>query len=66
VSAGVSSEVYDALALAACEILVVKLPQRKYPMRASAAKLARLAVAQPRQKRGFGTYMFLIRQDYQR
>ena len=28
-------------------------------MRASAAKLARLAVAQPRQKQGFGTYMML-------
>jgi GNAT superfamily N-acetyltransferase len=56
------SEVLGFFTLTACEILVEKLPLRfakKYPMRASAAKLARLAVARPCQKRGHGTFMML-------
>lgn len=48
--------------LTACEIFVEKMPLRyakKYPMQASAAKLARLAVARPHQKQGLGTFMML-------
>ena len=46
--------------LASCEIFVESLPDkyaRKYPSRAPAAKLARLAVSRHRQKKGLGTYM---------
>jgi len=56
------SEILGFFTLVACEILVEKLPPRfakKYPMRASAAKIARLAVARPWQKQGLGTYMLL-------
>ena len=56
------NEVLGFFTLTACEILVEKLPLRfakKYPMRASAAKLARLAVAKSFQKQGFGTFMML-------
>lgn len=56
------SEILGFFTLTACEILVEKLPPRfakKYPLRASAAKLARLAVALSRQKQGFGTYLML-------
>ncbi|MFZ1982785.1 MAG: GNAT family N-acetyltransferase [Desulfatitalea sp.] len=48
--------------LAACEILVEKLPEKytkKYPSQAPAAKLARLAVAGHMQRKGFGTHMLL-------
>jgi len=56
------SEILGFFTLTACEILVEKLPPRyakKYPQRASAAKLARLAVAKTRQKQGLGTFMML-------
>jgi GNAT superfamily N-acetyltransferase len=46
--------------LAACEILVEKLPRKyskKYPPKAPAAKLARLAVAKNNQRRGYGALM---------
>jgi GNAT superfamily N-acetyltransferase len=55
-------EILGFFTLTACEILVEKLPLRfakKYPSRAPAAKLARLAVALSRQKQGFGTYMMI-------
>ncbi len=45
-----------------CEIFVESLPDKyakKYPPRAPAAKLARLAVAGHKQNRGLGTYMML-------
>jgi N-acetylglutamate synthase-like GNAT family acetyltransferase len=48
--------------LAACEILVEKLPDKyakKYPSQAPAAKLARLAVAGHMQRKGLGTHMLL-------
>lgn len=48
--------------LASCEILAKKLPKKyakKYPDRAPAAKLARLAVAKHIQKKGLGTRMML-------
>ena len=56
------AEILGFFSLTACEILVEKLPLRfskKFPLRASAAKLARLAVARARQKQGFGTFMLL-------
>ena len=56
------SEILGFFTLAACEILVEKLPPRfakKYPLRAAAAKLARMAVAKPLQRQGFGTFMIL-------
>ena len=46
--------------LAACEILVEKLPRKyskKYPPKAPAAKLARLAVAKNNQRQGYGALM---------
>ena len=46
--------------LAACEILVEKLPRKyskKYPPKAPAAKLARLAVAKSDQRQGYGMLM---------
>ena len=46
--------------LAACEILVEKLPSKyskKYPPKAPAAKLARLAVAKNNQRQGYGAFM---------
>ncbi len=55
-------EILGFFTLAACEIVVEKLPPRyakKYPLRASAAKLARLAVASHRQMQGLGRYMML-------
>lgn len=48
--------------LAACEIHVEKLPHKyskKYPPKAPAAKLARLAVAKNYQRRGYGMYMIV-------
>ena len=55
-------EILGFFTLTACEILVEKMPLRfakKYPMRASAAKLARLAVARSCQQQGLGTFMML-------
>jgi predicted N-acetyltransferase YhbS len=55
-------EIIGFFTLSACEILVEKMPTRfakKYPLRASAAKLARLAVAHHMQRQGMGTYMML-------
>ncbi len=48
--------------LAACEILVEKLPRKyskKYPPKAPAAKLARLAVAKKNQRQRYGTLMMV-------
>jgi len=60
------SEIIGFFTLASCEILVDKLPRKyakKYPTRAPAAKLARLAVAKHIQKKGLGTYMMLDAMD---
>ena len=46
--------------LAACEIRVEKLPRKyskKYPLKAPAAKLSRLAVAKNNQRQGYGALM---------
>jgi len=59
-------EIIGFFTLSACEILVETLPgkyAKKYPSRAPAAKLARLAVAKPLQKRGIGTHMMLNAMD---
>jgi GNAT superfamily N-acetyltransferase len=59
-------EILGFFTLASCEILVEKLPRKyakKYPMRAPAAKLARLAVARHMQKKGLGTRMMLNAMD---
>ena len=56
------SEILGFFTLASCEILVEKLPQKyakKYPSRAPAAKLARLAVAKNRQRQGLGAHMMV-------
>lgn len=60
------SEILGFFTLASCEILVEKLPRKyakKYPARAPAAKLARLAVAKHMQKKGLGTHMMLNAMD---
>ena len=52
--------------LTSCEILVEKLPRKyakKYPPRAPAARLARLAVDGQMQRRGFGEHMVLEAMD---
>lgn len=59
-------EILGFYTLAACEILVEKLPPRfakKYPLRAFAAKLGRLAVASHMQGQGLGTYLMLNAMD---
>lgn len=56
------TEILGFFTLASCEIFVEKLPRKyakKYPSRAPAAKLARLAVTKKRQKQGLGTYMMI-------
>jgi len=60
------SETLGFFTLASCEILVEKLPKgyaKKYPNRAPAAKLARLAVAKHMQKKGLGAHMMLNAMD---
>jgi N-acetylglutamate synthase-like GNAT family acetyltransferase len=62
VDSGNPFEILGFFTLVACEILVEKLPPRfakKYPLRASAAKLARLAVALHMQRQGLGACMML-------
>jgi GNAT superfamily N-acetyltransferase len=56
------TEVLGFFTLAFCEILVEKLPKkyaRKYPARAPAAKLARLAVATDWQGKRLGSHMLI-------
>lgn len=60
------SEILGFFSLASCEILVEKLPRKfakKYPARAPAVKLARLAVATQMQRKAFGKYMMLDAMD---
>ena len=60
------SKILGFYTLTSCEILVERLPRKyakKYPVRAPAAKLARLAVAKHIQKKGFGTHMMLNAMD---
>ena len=56
------SEILGFFTLAACEIHVEKLPRKyakKYPARAPAAKLARLAVTKKLQRKGLGSHMMI-------
>ena len=56
------TEILGFFTLASCEILVEKLPRKyakKYPARAPAAKLARLAVKMNLQRKGLGTQMMV-------
>ncbi len=56
------TEILGFFTLASCEILVEKLPRKyakKYPARAPAAKLARLAVKRNLQRKGLGTQMMV-------
>ena len=60
------SAILGFFTLASCEILVDKLPrkyEKKYPTRAPAVKLARLAVVKNMQKKGLGTHMMLDAMD---
>jgi len=56
------TEILGFFTLASCEIFVEKLPRKyakKYPSKAPAAKLARLAVVKKRQRQGLGTHMMV-------
>ena len=56
------TEVLGFFTLVSCEIFVDKLPRKyakKYPSKAPAAKLARLAVAKDRQRQGLDTHMMI-------
>ena len=56
------SEILGFFTLTACEIHVEKLPRKyakKYPDRAPAAKLARLAVTKKPQGKGLGSHMMI-------
>jgi len=58
----IPTEILGFFTLVSCEIFVDKLPRKyakKYPSRAPAAKLARLAVAKDRQRQGLGTHMMI-------
>ncbi len=56
------TEILGFFTLVSCEIFVDKLPRKygkKYPSKAPAAKLARLAVAKNRQRQGLGAHMMI-------
>jgi len=56
------SEILGFFTLVSCEIFAEKLPRKfakKYPSRAPAVKLARLAVASHLQRKGLGSYLLL-------
>ncbi len=58
----IPAEILGFFTLSFCEVFVEKLPRKyakKYPHKAPAAKLARLAVIKERQRQGFGTYMLV-------
>ena len=58
----IQTEILGFFTLASCEIFVEKLPRKyakRYPSKAPAAKLARLAVAKSRQRQGLGTHMMV-------
>ena len=58
----IPTEILGFFTLVSCEIFVDKLPRKyakKYPSKAPAAKLARLAVAKDRQSQGLGTHMMI-------
>lgn len=55
-------EILGFFTLTSCEVVAVELPPeyaKKYPRKAPAAKLARLAVARDRQRQGFGGLMMV-------
>lgn len=57
-----TTEILGFYTLSSCEIIVEKLPRKyskKYPLRAPAAKLARLAVGKKHQRIGLGRYMLV-------
>jgi len=58
----IPTEILGFFTLASCEIFVEKLPRKyakKFPSKAPAVKLARLAVAEDRQRQGLGTHMLI-------
>ena len=58
----IPTEILVFFTLVSCEIFVDKLPRKyakKYPSKAPAVKLARLAVAKDRQRQGLGTHMMI-------
>ena len=58
----IPTEILGFFTLVSCEIFVDKLPRKyakKYPSKAPAAKLARLAVDKDRQRQGLGTHMMI-------
>ena len=58
----IPSKILGYYTLAACEIHVEKMPRKyskKYPSKAPAAKLARLAVSKNKQRQGFGRHMMI-------
>ena len=58
----IPTEILGFFTLVSCEIFVDKLPRKyakKYPSKAPAAKLARLAVSKDRQSQGLGTHMMI-------
>jgi GNAT superfamily N-acetyltransferase len=60
------SEILGFFTLVSCEIFVEKLARKfakRYPTRAPAAKLARLAVATHLQRKGLGTHLLLDAMD---
>jgi GNAT superfamily N-acetyltransferase len=61
-----SPEILGFFTLVSCEIFVEKLSRKfakKYPSRAPAVKLARLAVASHLQRKGLGAYLLLDAMD---
>jgi ribosomal protein S18 acetylase RimI-like enzyme len=55
-------EILGFFTLASCEVVTTDLPKnyaRKYPAKAPAAKLARLAISRDQQRRGLGTIMMV-------
>lgn len=58
----VPSEILGFFTLSSCEIHAERLPGRyakKYPLTAPAAKLARLAIAKTKQRKGLGTLLMM-------
>jgi GNAT superfamily N-acetyltransferase len=58
----IPTEILGFFTLVSCEVNVEKMPRKyakKYPSKAPAAKLARLAVAKDRQRKGLGTHMII-------
>ena len=62
VDTGSPTKILGFFTLASCEVITTNLPEKyagKYPAKAPAAKLARLAVSTDRQRRGLGSIMMV-------